>query len=304
MVTQRDKMVQSAVPISIKCFLMLPNAKSFTWIAEKPVLIRSTLIHDSPNTWFVSFSFLFFFFFHLEISVRVIHLDLITDCFANVFFLPAQTVFRWLHMLVLVSYRWGWQCCTSSEWIRVGGGDCGGLLCAEHMPLCCWHYPSPCVLFLPRGELIKAAHIIPELVLCLWLKFHTLADKLHQVKCAFKVIWSTFLDNCPSQFIIWAVSYHLSKPWAQLTAAGSSLIDSQGSVFMLRFEGWLASHTVLGRVGKVTVVEFLQLVLALQHQNIRFLQNNAKDDTGGVYFQLIIRNIMISCRISSESQKS
>lgn len=167
---------------------------------------------------------------------------------------------------------------------------------ADTTLLVCFSYPG--------ASWLKQLTSSLSLMLCLWLKFHTLADKLHQVKCAFKVIWSTFLDNCPSQFIIWAVSYHLSKPWAQLTAAGSSLIDSQGSVFMLRFEGWLASHTVLGRVGKVTVVEFLQLVLALQHQNIRFLQNNAKDDTGGVYFQLIIRNIMISCRISSESQKS
>lgn len=31
--TQRDRMVQSAVPVSIKHFLMLPNAKSFTRIA-------------------------------------------------------------------------------------------------------------------------------------------------------------------------------------------------------------------------------------------------------------------------------
>lgn len=46
----RDRMVQSAVPITIKCFLMLPNAKSFTWIAGKPVLIQSTLIHGSPST--------------------------------------------------------------------------------------------------------------------------------------------------------------------------------------------------------------------------------------------------------------
>lgn len=52
------------------------------------------------------FLFLSSFFFspNLEISVRAIHLDPITDCFANVF-LPAQTVFRWLHMLVLISYR-------------------------------------------------------------------------------------------------------------------------------------------------------------------------------------------------------
>lgn len=160
MVTQRDRMVQSVVPISIKCFLMLPSAKSFTWIAGKAVLIRSTLIHGSPSTGFVSFSFLFFF--HLEISVRVIHLDPITDCFANVF-LPAQTVFKWLRMLVLASYRWGWQCCTSSEWIRVGGGDYWDLLCAQHTPLCCQQYPSPCVLFLPGGKLIKAAHIFPKL---------------------------------------------------------------------------------------------------------------------------------------------
>lgn len=160
MVTQRDRMVQSVVPISVKCFLMLPSAKSFTWIAGKAVLIRSTLIHGSPSTGFVSFSFLFFF--HLEISVRVIHLDPITDCFANVF-LPAQTVFKWLRMLVLASYRWGWQCCTSSEWIRVGGGDYWDLLCAQHMPLCCRQHPSPCVLFLPGGKLIKAAHIFPRL---------------------------------------------------------------------------------------------------------------------------------------------
>lgn len=103
-----------------------------------------------------------FFFFHLKISVRVIHLDMITDCFANVF-LPAQTVVRWLRMLVLVSYRWEWQCCTSSEWIRVGGGDCWDLLCAQHMSLCSWQFPSPYVRFLPGGKLIKAAHIIPEL---------------------------------------------------------------------------------------------------------------------------------------------
>lgn len=32
-VTQRDRMVQSTPPVSVKCFLMLPNAKSFTWIA-------------------------------------------------------------------------------------------------------------------------------------------------------------------------------------------------------------------------------------------------------------------------------
>lgn len=69
-------------------------------------------------------------------------------------------------------------------------------------------------------------------MLCLWLKSHALADKLHLVKYAFKVTWSTFLDNCPSQFIIWVFLYHLSKPQAQLPADGSSLIDSQESVFM------------------------------------------------------------------------
>lgn len=61
-VTQRDGMVQSAVPVSIKCFLMLSNAKSFTWIAGT-LLIQLTLIHGSPNTDFFSF---FHFFFLLK----------------------------------------------------------------------------------------------------------------------------------------------------------------------------------------------------------------------------------------------
>lgn len=168
----------------------------------KPDWIQSTLIHGSPSTLFVSFSFLLFFSPNLEISVRAIHLDPITDCFANVF-LPAQTVFRWLHMLVLISYRWGWQCCTSSEWIRVGRGDCWDLLCAQHMSLCCWQYPSLCVLFLPRSKLIKAAHIIPELGALLatkdsyhshWLINYTEAN-VHALKLLEALSWTTALPS-------------------------------------------------------------------------------------------------------------
>lgn len=128
------------------------------------LLIRSTLIHSSPNTDFFSF-FLLCFFFLLE---YLLHKGNTFGSYHWLFcqwFLPAQAVFSWLRMLLLVSYRWGWQCCTNNEWIRLCGGmgDCWDLFYTRHVSLCYWWYSFPCVLFLPRGKLIKEAYIFPEL---------------------------------------------------------------------------------------------------------------------------------------------
>lgn len=160
------------------------------------------------------------------------HLDLITDGVANglcqhrLFSLVAYVSVSLLQVRVTVSYKWRvnqtwWGC----RWLlrRIVLSACFTLLLMISSSLCA---------FSAQGQADLSGLYLPR-AWCLWLKIHVLADKLHVVVCACKVSSSTFLDNCPSQFIIWAFLYHLSKPWAQLTAAGPSLIDSQESIFML-----------------------------------------------------------------------
>lgn len=164
------------------------------------LLIRSTFMHGSPNTGF--FSFFLFSFFLLK---YLLHRDLITDCFANVF-LPAQAVFSWLRMLALVSYRWGWPSCTSNEWLRLSGGvgDCWDLLYTQHVSLCYWWYLLLVCFPCPGASWLKQLISSLSLVLCLWLKIHALADKLHLVKCALKVTevlsWTTALPSSLSGY--------------------------------------------------------------------------------------------------------
>lgn len=144
-----------------------------------------------------------------------------------------------------------------------------------------------------------------SLRLCLWPKIHTLADKLHLVRCALKVTWKYFLGQLPflvHYFGILVPSVQTTSPaycsWVFIKRL------SRVSHHAVMFEGWLASHTVLVRGERESCSNRISPAGACStHQRLTSV-DQCEDNRRRVYFQLIIGNILISFRISSENWKT
>lgn len=144
-----------------------------------------------------------------------------------------------------------------------------------------------------------------SLRLCLWPKIHTLADKLHLVRCALKVTWKYFLGQLPflvHYFGILVPSVQTTSPaycsWVFIKRL------SRVSHHAVMFEEWLASHTALVRGERESCSNRISPAGACStHQRLTSV-DQCEDNRRWVYFQLIIGNILISFRISSENWKT